>query len=278
MFDPRHEELRERCADGSGGRHLMVDGVRERVREVTLGSADGAVVDCRAWIGANDRVLRRELGGPALVAVPSSEASARAAVGGAAIPSAVVAEAEGRFGLWIPSPAWLAVEELPAGHLALQCQVHDAGVRLSLLDHLEPGTGLETAADAVANWFALLSPQLEVSGRFRAPVRGREGVRMQAADARNVLQATIDVVPYGDQFLVLICRAPRAAWEELEPDFAFLRRTLELDAAALTPSTTGPLRPTSTRATKPSSGPLPPPTPAHRVGAGPRPDRRGARR
>ena len=266
MFDPRHDELRQRSADGRGSRQMMIDGVRQRVGEVTLRSADGAQVDSRSWIGRDRRVLRRELAGPALVAVPSSAGSARAAVGARSIPSALVAESEGRFGLWVPSPAWRTLDDLPPGHLALSCEVHDAAIRLSLLDHLEPDARLETAADAVGNWFALLYPRLEVSAKFRAQVRGRSTVRMRAGDARNAQQATIDVMPFDGRFLVLICRAPRSAWDELAPDFTFVRKTLELDAAALTPSPTGPLRRQRTGASKQPAGPLPAPTPARRVG------------
>lgn len=266
MYDPRHDELRQRSADGRGARQMIIDGVRQRVGEVTLRSADGEQVDSRSWIGFDRRVLRRELAGPALVAVPSSAGSARAAVGVQSIASALVAEAQGRFGFWVPSPAWRTVDDLPAGHLALDCEVHGAAVQLSLLDHLEQGTALETAADAVGKWFALLYPNLEMSARSPAQVRGRGVIRMRASDARKAQQATIDVMPFGDKFLVLVCRAPRSAWDELATDFTFVRKTLELDAAALTPSPTGPLRRRGAGASKPPAGPLPAPRPAQRVG------------
>ena len=245
---------------------MMIDGVRQQVGEVTLRSAEGERVDSRSWISRDRRVLRRELAGPALVAVRSSAGSARAAVGAQSIPSALVAEAKGRFGLWVPSPAWRTLGDLPPGHLALSCEVHDAAIRLSLLDHLAPDAALETAADAVGNWFALLRPHLEVSAKFRAQVRGRSTIRMRAGDARNAQRATIDVMPFSGRFLVLICRAPCSAWDELAPDFAFVRKTLELDAPALTPSPTGPLHPQRTGAPKQPAGPLPAPKPARRIG------------
>ncbi|MGC6488968.1 MAG: hypothetical protein ACON4Z_15070 [Planctomycetota bacterium] len=265
MFDPRHEQLSVQRVDGSGVRRLRINGVRQRVGEVSVTAADGATVQSREWLDASSRVVRRELAGPALVAVPSSAAGARAAVGVGSIESAVVAEAEGRFGLWIPSPAWRAAAALPAGHLALDCDVYAADVRLSLLDHLEPGTQLETAADAVGSWFSLLHPELAVHARYAATVRGRPAVRMEASDARNTARATLDVMPFGERFLVLICRAPAAAWEELAQDFAFVRRTLELDRAALSPEPTGPLRERRGGRMRPPAGPLPAPTPARRV-------------
>ena len=270
MFDPRHEALAVRRVDGSGARKLMVNGVRQRVGEVAVTAADGAAVGSREWVDASHRVVRREVAGPALVAVPSSADTARTAVGVRSIESAVVAEAEGRFGFWVPSPAWSAVPTLPAGHLALDCDVYAADVRLSLLDHLEAGTELETAADAVGNWFALLHPELEIHGRYAATARGRRVVRMDASNARNTVRATLDVIPHGERFLVLICRAPMAAWDELAQDFAFVRRTLELDPAALSPAPTGPLQEQRGGRLRPPAGPLPAPTPAHRVEPAPR--------
>ncbi|MEC9048729.1 MAG: hypothetical protein VYA51_12010 [Planctomycetota bacterium] len=266
MFDPRHEELQVRRVDGDGARQLMVDGVRQRVAEISVTASDGVSVGSREWVGPDLRVIRRELAGPSLVAVPSSAESARAAVGAGSIASAVVAEADGRFGIWVPSPAWRCRDSLPPGHLALDCDVHDADVRLSLLEHLEPGTTVEAAADAVGNWFSLLHPHLQLTGRFGARVRGRSVVRMQASDARNLEQATVDVIPFGEDFLVLICRASRAACEELESDFAFVRRTLELERAGLSPAPTGPLQEAREGHASPALGPLPPPTPAPRIG------------
>ena len=68
MFDPRHEELAIRKVDGGGARRLMVNGVRQRVGEVSVTAADGSAVGVREWVDASNRVLRRELAGPALVA------------------------------------------------------------------------------------------------------------------------------------------------------------------------------------------------------------------
>ncbi|MCK5942167.1 MAG: hypothetical protein KAI24_09375 [Planctomycetes bacterium] len=133
MFDPRHEELVVRRVDGTGARQVAIDGVPQRVGEVAVTAANGGNVSSREWVDAELRVVRRELAGPALVAMPSSAASARAAVGVTSIQSAIVAEADGRFGLWVPNPAWQAVEPLPPGHLALTCDVHGAEIRLSLL-------------------------------------------------------------------------------------------------------------------------------------------------
>ncbi|MGK0264218.1 MAG: hypothetical protein ACI8UD_002877, partial [Planctomycetota bacterium] len=148
MFDPKNEQLVVRRVDGTGAREIMLEGTRQRIGEIAVTDATGGGSQNREWVDANNKTVRRELAGPALVAVPSSAASARGAVGVSTIQSAIVAEAEGRFGLWIPNPAWLAVDPLPPGHLMLKCAAHEAEVRLSLLDHLPPDTVLDTAADS----------------------------------------------------------------------------------------------------------------------------------
>jgi len=258
MFDARGEELIVRTIDATGARHVELDGRRMRVTEVSETTAAG---HNREWLDADMNTVRRELAGPALVAVPSSASSARGAVGVTSIASAIVAEADGRFGLWVPNPAWVAVEPLPAGHLALRCAAHDAEVRLSLLEHLDDGTVLDSAADAVAKWFVLMHPQLQVDSRHAHRVRERDGVRMHASTRGGVRgeRATIDVVPHDGRFLVLICRAPRAAWDELDADFTFISRTIELDAPALTPPLQGPLDEKTRRPTGPVRGPQPAP-------------------
>lgn len=265
MFDPSIEQLLVSRVDGTGARQILVDGTRQRVGEVAVTDASGTVSKNREWVDANKKVVRRELAGPALVAVPSSAASARNAVGVSSIQSAIVAEADGRFGLWVPNPAWERVDPLPPGHLMLKCPAHEAEVRLSLIDHLAPGTVLDTAADSVSNWFLLLYPNLQLDSRYGVTVRGRKAVRMSATDSRNVDRAVIDVIPFDDRFLVMICHAPKRAWNELETDFAFVRRTVELDSAGLNPKRQGPLSNRRGGRIRPPSGPVPAPTPAPRI-------------
>jgi hypothetical protein len=265
MFDPANEELVVRRVDGTGARQILLDGVKKRVGEIAETNAVGTGHSNREWVDADLKIVRREISGPALVAVPSSASSARSAVGVSSIDSAIVAEADGRFGLWIPNPAWRAVEPLPAGHLQLQCAVHDAEIRLSLIDHLAQGTLIETAADAVANWFALLYPQLTIDSRYANNVRGRSALRMSASDRGNQQKAVIDVIPFHGQFLVMISRAPKVVWDELSGDFTFVRRTLELDAAALNPMPQGPLSLRRGGRMRPPTGPVPAPTPAPRI-------------
>ena len=73
------------------------------------------------------------------------------------------------------------------------------------------------------------------------------------------------MIPFGDHYLVLICHAPKRAWDELLPDFEFVRRTVELDSAGLNPTPQGPLRRSRSGRSRPSTGPVPSPTPARRI-------------
>ncbi|MBL9079863.1 MAG: hypothetical protein JNL08_20360 [Planctomycetes bacterium] len=240
LFDAATEELVVRTFAPARHRRVTVDGEPLQVTELVEESPHGR--NC-LWLDASLRTVRRELAGPALVAMPSHRDSARIAAHGTSIASAIVAEAGGAFGLWSPNPAWTPRPDLPAGQVVLTCSAHDASAALTQLDHLEPGTPLEAAADAVANWFRLLHPDLTIDGRTRTQLRSADVVRLAASggSGANRVQATVDVVPHRGHFLVLVCRAPAAAWDELAADFAFLQRSVELEPQALTPTLQGPV-------------------------------------
>lgn len=254
LFDPASEELVVRSFDGARNRRVTIDGKQVQVTEVAECTAAGRNSE---WLDASSRTLRRELAGPALVAVASSAESVRHAAAGAALPSAVAAEAGGTFGLWVPNPAWQVHDGMPAGHVSLHCEAHAASIGLSRLDHLEPKAPLDTAADAIANWFSLLHPDLKIESRQPAVVRERAAIRLLAKgrSGKDPVQAAIDVIPHRDSFLVLVCRAPVASWAELEADFAFVRRSIELEPQSLAPKLQGPLAPPAVpRTPRPAAG------------------------
>jgi hypothetical protein len=240
LFDPASDELVVRSYDGARRRAVVIDGVSVQVTEFAETGVNGRNAE---WVDASARTLRRELSGPALVAVPTSAANARAAIGRAAIAPAIAADAGGTFGLWVPNPAWVVQEGTPPGQLVLACAPHTASASLTRLDHLAAGTPLDVAADAVANWFGLLQPELAIRSRAPDAIRDRPCVQLTAAGRRGgvATRACIDVLAHGDQFLVLVCTAPEQAWDELGADFAFLRRTIELEAQSLAPRLQGPL-------------------------------------
>lgn len=257
MFDPAGEELVTRSCDGTRSRRVVLDGEAHVVAELAESSAGG---DNREWVDATSgRTLRRELAGPALVAVPSNAESARVAVGVSSIPSAVLGEPGGSFGLWIPNPAWTPVPELPNGQIVLQFAANGASISLSTLDYLEAGVAIDSAADAVANSFKLLHPGEAVDGRVPSRLRDRAAVQLQVSSrgGASPMQSTVDVVAHDGHFLVLVCRAPAVVWQELAGDFDFVRRSIEFTAIALDPPLQGPL----VRPGKPGERSLPPPRP-----------------
>ena len=240
LFDPAGEELLVRSYDGSRRRRVLRDGKPETVYEIREQTATGRNHE---WLDATHRTLRRELAGPALVALPSAADSMKRAVGAVTVPGAIVAEAGGTFGLWIPNPAWRARDEQPGGQVALVCEAHGATVALARLDHFEANTTLDAAAEAVGHWFQLLHPELQLGDREAITVRERAAVRLAAAGRRGVIawRATVDVIPQRGHFLALVCVAPTLAWDELAGDFEFLRSSIELDAQSLAPRLQGPL-------------------------------------
>lgn len=240
LFDPATEELVVRSFDGARLRRVTLGGEPIQVTELVERSPTSRNSE---WLDASMRTVRRELAGPALVAMLSSADSVAFAVQGATIPSAIASEAGGAFGLWVPNPAWQVSEGLPAGQVALTCEAHGATVGLTLLRHLEPETPLDTAADAVANWFALLHSDLRIDGRVPTQLRDRAAVRLRASgrSGKTRVQATVDVIPHHGHFLVLVCRAPAAAWDELAADFEFLQRSVELEPQSLAPTLQGPV-------------------------------------
>jgi hypothetical protein len=239
LFDPAGEELIVRSYSAGRQRSVLIEGRAEQVTELTETSPTGRNSE---WLDGDLRTVRRELAGPALVAVPSNADSARFAVGATTIPGALLAEAGGRFGLWLPNPAWTAIES-PAGQVGATCEAHGASVVLAQLDHLEPDTSLDAAADAVANWFRLLHPDLRLEARTAGALRDRATVQLVAAGRRGGVpwRATVDVVPHHAHFLVLTCVYPAAAGEELAADLAFVARSVEWEPQSLAPTLQGPL-------------------------------------
>lgn len=239
LFDPAAEEMVVRSYDGRRLRSVALEGAVVQVTEV---AEAGAHVANHEWVDANARTLRRELAGPALVAVAVDADRAQRPLGVAAAP-AVVAEAGGAFGLWIPNPAWQAVADLPAGRLVLAEDAHGASITLSRLDQLEPDATRDVAVTAVANAYRLLHPGLDIREQHSERLRDREALRLVAASKgrKGEQRHELDIVAVDGGFLLLACQAPAAAWDELAADFAFVRRSVELRTQALQPRLQGPL-------------------------------------
>lgn len=238
MYDPLHDELLTRGLEAPKVRAVRWDGEPQKVTEL-VDDAAGAQRNA-AWYDQRGGTLRRELAGPSLVAVRSAAESAPRAASGSRIASSFVVAGGDTFACWLPNPSWVPIDDLPEGRLVLQGPHPGTSIAVTRLDHLEPGTALTTAADAVANWFLLLHPELRFESRQSSSHKGRDTLRL-VAQGRD-LRATVDVLPHGEAFVVVSCVAPRAVWSELVGDFEFAVRTLELDAAAIAPRLQGPVQ------------------------------------
>ncbi len=240
MFDPATEEISRRSVGGVRRRAVTLDGEMRQVTEIV---ESGVNTQNSVWLDAAMRTVRREIAGPALVAVPASASTAKGKVGTATIPAALARELDGQFGLWVPNPAWRAEDQIDVGQIRLSCDAHGASIALTRIDHLEAGTGVVMAAEAVANWFRLLQPDLKVVSREHNTIRGRRAIRLiaEGSKARVPQRATVDVIPHHGQFLVLVCQAPKTAWRELAADFAFALQRVEFEPESVEPPLQGPL-------------------------------------
>lgn len=259
MFDPAGEEMVVRSYDGRRLRSVVVQGMLAQVTEV---AESGPSLRNHEWVDANARTLRRELAGPALVAVAAdADISRRPLAGG--LPPAVVTEPGESFGVWVPNPVWTPTPDLPAGNLALACAAHGAVIQFVRLDHLPQDATADVAVTAVANAFRLLHPGLRIVEQCTGRLRDRTTRRLVAVGRSGAaeLRVEIDVVAHGGSFLACSCIAPAKAWDELAADFAFVRTSVEFDGKALQPRLQGPLAERSGAAPAPKLATARPPAP-----------------
>ena len=230
VFDPAVEDLRTVTFAGVRQRQATIDGVVQLVDESVEQSADGRNV---TWRDASGSVLRREVSGPALVAVRCSLETARNEVGIRRMPAPFVAEALAAFGLWAPNPTWTA--SVAEGSVSLRIQALDASVTLSRLGSLDAGSSLDAAAQAVERWSLLTNPELKITSRAERSLRGVPAAQIEAEGgvAATARRARMVVVASDRGFLVLRCSAPASSWDELESDFEAVACRIERTAAAV---------------------------------------------
>ncbi len=230
VFDAATEEMQVCRFAAARPRLVPIDGASVRVEEVVEQSRSVANA---IWRDAGAHVLRREVAGPALVAVPSSPEQAVVAAGRRTQPAPFVADADRRFGLWCPNPVW-EIQPANAGTVALVSALHHASITLSSLTHLDAATSLDAAVLAVERWALLLHPEYTVVHRDWVRVRDRQSARIECASSGLAGERVVlHVVPSAGSYLVLRCCAPLAAWAELQADFAAVADHLELEPAVV---------------------------------------------
>lgn len=262
VFDAATEELGHHEFSAARSRQVPFGTGVVRVDEV-VEQANGG--DNAVWRDASARVLRREVAGPALVAVAADADCARAAADSPTLPSPFVADATRRFGLWRPNPVWVTAPS-DTGAVLLRSRAHGAEICLSMLAAVEPSTPLDVAADAVERQVLLTHPGTTVTARTSARIRDRRAVCIECTNAAAGTRSTLHVVPTEDAFVVLCVVAPAAVWDELAPDFAAAAARLELAptvVAALLPQDAGTAgSPTAVPTAERAADPVVPAAPA----------------
>lgn len=231
VFDPAVEDLRTMRYEVPRVRRVAFEDAAVAVDELVVGGADGQNA---TWWEPVRGTLRREVAGPALVAVRVEQGSARDLVSTRTMPSPFVAEPLRRFGLWLPNPVWKA--ETPRnGAVALVAPAHDASITLSQLEGLDAMTSLDAAAQAVERWSKLQDPPLAVARRQSCTVRGEAALRLEFEGGKVGAgrRAVAVVVAWAEGFVVLRCAAPSASWDELQADFVAAAARVELGSAAV---------------------------------------------
>ncbi len=234
LFVPEREEFVERAVYPASRREVEIDGVRRTVVELCTAPGPASTGNTE-WVDASARVLRREVNGAQLVAVAASEAAVRRlmAFEDSTYPSALAAEAEGRFALWLPNPAWQAATAPPGGVLL---QVPGRGVSACLLafDQIDRQLMLESAADTVVRWLAHVRPAMQEMGRRVTTLRDRPAVCIDVdyeddrAGAHHRFRCQVWVFRVGEATMAFCCDAPRDAFEAFARDFERIRTSAEL--------------------------------------------------
>lgn len=245
VYDPREGEWSQESYRVGEYRRIEHDGASIRVRTLVQ---RGAVNENIEWLDAASSSLRREISGPALVAVPMTEGRARA-MARQSRPSfepALAAEADGRFAIWIPNPMW-AVTSRRSGEVVVRSDVYTASMSLLLLDQLDSGTLIETTADTVERWLRLAHADVKFGNRVRCDTREGTGLRMRGEyEVRTTGQAQqriceVVVLRTHDGRQFSFCAdLPADLASELSPDVERALKSLELRAESVAPHLVAP--------------------------------------
>ena len=243
VFDPLLGDFVHRTFQVGRTRQVADASGSRRVRVVTAETRGGEQVE---WVDSGARVLRREIQGAALVALPATEAQARRWAGKReqVAPIAFGASTDGRLALWLPNPGWSFVHEnVAANQVIARSELDDAVFTLLSLEQFDATVPLATVTDAVLRWLRLVHDDLEGLERESVEVRGRpsERIRARYVDGTTVYALELHVLHGATGWFVASATAPRIRVAEVRRDFERILRRLELRAAAIDPPLTGPL-------------------------------------
>jgi len=232
LYDSRTEQFEHREFSSRQRKVAWRKGI-ESVREIRDGIGGRRNAE---WLDAACKTLRREVNGRSLVAVPvGPNMTERYLMSTEPVfPAFVVVDPGSRFALWLPNPSWKP-EPVEAGEgISAREAVSGATATLMLIDQLDAGVGLDTAADTVARWLEVVTHGIEISSRERVRVRGREAISMAATyygpldGVRQKFRCEVYVFRVEDSYLALCLNASKSAFEDLRSDFAEMLESVDL--------------------------------------------------
>lgn len=246
VYDPSTEEWMRESYELGELRTVEHRGSKIHARVLRQVTADGVNVE---WLDGASQCIRREIAGPALVAVPMSEDRAIELSRSIrpCFEPALAVEAGERFAIWLPNPLW-AVGTTRHGEITAQSEVMSATMSLVLLDQLGPDVLLDTAVDTVERWLRLAHADIEFSPREPFRLRGGEAVRLrgtyQVRRPGEAIGRSCDVVVFeapGIGVLSFCGDAPSEVFGELRGDFDNALRAVEPQREGFAPELRGPV-------------------------------------
>ncbi len=241
VFDPMHSEFeRVRCEFGHTRRVASSSGEALPVREIRATTPHGQNAE---WLDGGFAPLRREVAGPALVALRVAGEKAAHAASAKVFPPAFRSEHGGDFGLWLPNPGWRFVGEASDDEVVAELPHESASLALLRLPQLDAGLGLDSAADAVMRWMQWAYPELVENGRRLGTVRASTPVMEVRATgttaAGETTQLWIHVLQVGGDWFASCAAAPRHAFGRLADDFRWMVERFELRREGFNPEEGG---------------------------------------
>jgi hypothetical protein len=231
VYDALREEFVASVFTTDRQRRVEWKGAASYVRELVADR--GAVVNTE-WLAGKRQILRREINGSSLVALPATAEEARKdAQAGRAVGSlAFRVSPDRRLRMWLPHPAWQFGDPVASGVTARD-PATSATACLLAMDHLDDSV-LDTAADTVTRWLGLVHPEFLLRERAPASLRGHPAVRLACTwvDGRDASQAVHEaevwVFRWAETTLVLSLAAPARELAVARLDLQRIRDTVEL--------------------------------------------------
>lgn len=230
VFDPMHGEFeRVRVEFGTTRRVAGTGGDALPVREIRASTTRGENAE---WLGGGPAPVRREIAGPALVAVRVAGEKEAHASKGTVFPPTFRAEMDGKFGLWLPNPGWNFVGDPSKDEVVAALPHESASMALLRLPQLDAGLGLDSATDAVMRWLRWAYPDLEEGARTAGVVRASTPVmEVQATGVGSGGETTrmwVHVLQVEGTWFASCAAAPRHAFDRLESEFRWMVERFEL--------------------------------------------------